>query len=410
MTTLFFSTLLLLVVSFCASCSEAALFAVSYSKVAAAADQGRTGASSLLEVKDRMARPIMTLVILNNFGNVLGSMLVGAMADDILGSQLLGVFSAVLTFLIIVFGEILPKTIGERYADPLAFWLARPILVASVLFMPGIWLIETLTRPITGGRDTSPTSEEEIRTLSRLGEQAGVIDQVEHQIINRAFRLNDVTARELMTPYAKADTLDGKRTVTESKEFLKEAHSRIPVWEDNIDNIVGVVHQRDLLQALVDGSGAETVSSLVGDPLFVPFTMTGDDLLRHFQTTKQHLAIVVNEGGTVLGLVTLEDVLEELVGEIADETDVVPQELVEKLEDGRIMASAGADTELLNLALGVELPSGRIGELLIEHLGRIPSVGERIVIEGVVFTIVKATPRLVEQVAVELAPAGEADT
>ncbi|MEL6345518.1 MAG: hemolysin family protein [Myxococcota bacterium] len=395
------SILLLLIASALASGTEVALFSVPYGQVLSSVSQNVRGAAALKRIKDDMARPIMAIVIVNNISNIIGSIVVGALAARLLDSTWMGAFSAGLTFLVIVFAEIIPKTIGERFSTTIALTMALPVTFMTRLMFPLIWIIELITRPFSANSIGVVTSEEEITALTRLGQATGAIEADESELIQRVFRLNDVTAWDIMTPLSQVDALDARRTLGEVRtELMTLTHTRLPVHSGSLDKVVGVVHLRDMLQALSNDHEQMTVRALAKDATFIPETAAGDDLLRHFQRTKQHLAIVVDAFGTVLGILTLEDVLEELVGEIHDETDI-ETEPIKRLSKTEIIVDAATDVKRINRALKVQTFSeGRIGENIISHLGHIPSVGEVIQFDELTLTIDEATPRAVKKVRV----------
>jgi CBS domain containing-hemolysin-like protein len=399
---LILAVLALLFCSALSSGTEAALFAVPYGQVLSALQQKRVGASSLLKLKDDMARPIMAIVIINNIANILGSIAVGSMASEILSSKWIGLFSAVLTFLVIVYAEIIPKTVGQRYAESISLWVAAPVVWLTRLFIPVILMIEVLVRPFNRGEESAMTSEDEIRALTKLGGDEGVIEAEERDLIQRVFRLNDITARDIMTPSAHVDFLDGSITVGGLREVIRDlTHSRIPVYEGSIDQIAGTAHIRDLLQALAEGRDKTPIKDLVREATFISAQMAGDALIQHFQKTKRHLALVVNAQGTVLGVVSLEDVLEELVGNIVDETDIEPLPVIQ-LSEKIIVVNAATELREVDELLQTDLGEGRVGERLIEQLGRIPQVGEIVELGELRCVIVEATPRAIVRVRLEL--------
>ncbi|MDG1479575.1 MAG: hemolysin family protein [Myxococcota bacterium] len=393
----------LLVASALASCTEVALFSVPYGQVLSAASQKLRGASALLAIKNNMDRPIMTIVIINNISNIIGSIVVGALASDVFGSEWIGAFSAGLTFLVIVFAEIIPKTIGDRFSFPVAINMAVPVQVVTRLLTPLIWIIQIVTRPFSANGGSVATSEEEITALTRLGQKSGVIEDDESEMIQRVFRLNDVSAFSIMTPVARVDALHADSTLGEIREELMTVtHTRLPVHEGSLNNVIGIVHLRDMLRALAEGKEHLTVRAVANEASFIPESATGDDLIRHFQRAKQHLAMVVDSYGTVLGVLTLEDALEELVGEIVDETDIEP-ERIRRLSTTEIIADASAEVKKINLALKTKIPEdGRIGEHIIFELGRIPEVGEVITMNDVSITIDEASPRMVKKVRLKV--------
>ena len=307
--------------AFCSG-AETALLSVPMMRVRQLAQSKKPAAIALLSIREKISRPIAGIVILNNIFNIVGSILVGQVTAAQLGDRALGIVSGILTFLIIVFAEIVPKTLGERFAEPISLAIAFPLKTLTTLLSPFIFLVEKVTAPITKGRAIPVTNEAEIRFLATLGRQEGIIEEDEAELIQRVFRLNDVTAADLMTPRVALTALQGALTLTDVKsDIIASPHSRIVIYKDAIDEIVGIALKDHLLAALVEKKGNQSLASLTRRVQFVPETMRADLLLRQFQSTREHLAIVSDEYGGISGVVTLEDVLEELIDEIVDETD-----------------------------------------------------------------------------------------
>jgi len=314
----------LTVLSGSAICSsvEAALFSVSPLRVRQLAQSNNPAAVALLAIRENMNRPIATIVILNNIFNIVGSIAIARLATSVLGDTLLGLFSGVLTFLIIIFGEIIPKTLGERYAEGFALIAALPATAITYLFTPLVWIMEKATAPFTKGKKRPTTNEAEIKLLANIGYQEGIIEGDEAEMIQRVFLLNDMKAGDVMTPRTALTYLRGDLTLAESKrEIISSQHTRIIVIEDSIDQVIGVALKDELLTAIIEGKREQTVANLTRKVRFVPETVRADQLLKNFQKAREHLVVVVDEYGVVSGVVTLEDVLEVLTGEIVDETD-----------------------------------------------------------------------------------------
>jgi CBS domain containing-hemolysin-like protein len=405
MLALLLAVLAVLIASALASGTEAALFAVGYPEVLAAVEQRRRGSLTLRRLQQDLTRPIMAIVIWNNVANIGGSILVGSLAARELGSAWLGAFSALLTFMVILFSEIIPKTLGERNALTVALWVARPVTWLSRALLPIIALVELLVRPIAPA-SVRRTSEAEIRALTRQGGREGVIEQDESELIQRVFRMNDMTAGMIMTPMSQVDALEASRPIGDLSAWTRDVtHTRIPLHQaDDFNGVVGVVNVRWILQALADGRHDQPVAALAAEPWFVPSSMRTDDLLREFQTRKQHLAVVVDGLGTLQGVVTLEDVLEELVGEIEDETDLETRALV-RLSDDALLAQPEANMKEVARAMGVTCTrEGRIAELLVSDLGRIPRARERLSWNGLTVEILEARRQRITLMRVERAP------
>ena len=323
MTTLILLVLALVLASGLTSMSEAALFSVPISKVYLARDEKRSGGHRLAVIKENMQRPISALVILNNLINILGSVMVGYKAADVLGDYWKGYFAGSLTFLIIVFSEIIPKTVGERYNLRISLLAAPPLTVVTWLLLPGIWVIEQIARPFSGKANKDVTSEDEIRMMADMGKKAGLISGEENRLISRAFRLNDVTAHEIMTHRLELASLENNTPLAEiNPSDLDMSHSRIVVTrEGDLDNIAGIIYLRDLLLALAEDKTDLKVGDLKKPAHMVHESTPAHQLLEQFKVKHQHLFVVLDEYGGTSGVVSLEDVLEELVGEIIDETD-----------------------------------------------------------------------------------------
>lgn len=306
--------------------TEAALFSVPIIKVQQLAQvQGgkRSAALALLAIRENMQRPIAAIVILNNIANIVGSIVVGGIAADALGSQWLGLFSGLFTFLVIILAEIIPKTLGERHAARLSLFTARPILGITYFLTPLIWIIERITHPITRGEQTGFTTDEaEIKLLAKIGQKEGVIEPRESDLVQRVFELDNTTAVDLMTPRVAMTYLAGQATLDEvESDIIASEHSRIVVIDQTPDEVLGVALKNELLAAIIQGHAEQTVSRFLHPVRFVPERERADRLLVSFQESRQHLAVVTDDYAGVAGVVTLEDVLEILTGEIVDETD-----------------------------------------------------------------------------------------
>lgn len=304
------------------SCSETALFSVPLVKVRQLSQSNNPSALALYAIRQKMNRPIGTIVVLNNIFNIVGSITIGGLAAQHLKDAWLGIFSGVLTLLIIIFAEIIPKTIGERHASSIALFIAIPLRFLTVLFTPLVWLIEQITNPFTKGKRLPTTNEAEIKFLATLGWKEGVIEGDEEQMIQRVFQLNDLMAVDLMTPRVIITYLLGELTLVEcQQEIIQSQHTRILIIDEYIDEVLGIALKQDLLTALIKGEGHKTIAELARPAHFVPEGMRADKLLKEFQEKREHLMVVIDEYGGVAGVVSLEDVIEVLTGEIVDETD-----------------------------------------------------------------------------------------
>lgn len=332
--------------AFC-SATETALLSISPIRVRQLAQSKKPATLALAGIRHKINRPIATIVILNNIFNIVGSIVIGNLTSKNLGASWLGIFSGILTFLIIIFAEIFPKTLGQRYAEQFCLVVAIPVRFLTIIFTPLVWILERVTSPLTKGNSIPTTNEAEIKFLTNIGFQEGVIEDDEAEMIQRVFQLNDLTASDLMTPRIIITYLKGDLTLAECQsEIVKSQHTRILVIDDTIDNVTGLVLKDQLLTTMINGDNEQIIANLIRQVRFVPETIRADKLLKVFQETREHLAVVLDEYGGVAGVVTLEDVLEVLTGEIVDETDrsVDLQEIARK-KRSRLLKSRGISIE-----------------------------------------------------------------
>ena len=327
------AVLALLLASAIASGSEAAIFSLPISK--AKAQKGPSG-RAMESIKDRPARPISVIVILNNLSNIVGTFLVASIAASVLPKSSLIWFPWALTVAVILLAEILTKTLGERYCVSISRIVARPLLWLTWLMTPVVFLIEKFTSAFAKGNRPS-TSEIEIRLLASMARQEGIIENDEAEHISRVFELNDVLASDIMTPRTALTWLRGSDKLREVKAKVgMSEHSRIVVVGETIDEVKGVLLKSKVLELLTtDADLDQPVERFIEPvPVFAQSTPS-DDLLEHFKTSRLHLAVVIDEYNGVAGVVTLEDVLEVLTGEIVDETDTCADLQLQALENGR---------------------------------------------------------------------------
>ena len=315
------------IVLFCSAlCSgvETALLSVPLVKIKKLALSKTSSAKALLAIREKINRPITTIVTLNNISNIGGSIFVGGVATSVLGDKSLGTFTGILTFLIIVFGEIIPKTIAENHAMRVSLLAAKPILLLTRILTPLVWCVELITYPFISKNNRKTTDESEIKFLATIGHKEGVIESSESEMIQKIFDFNDMTAGDIMTPRVAMTSVNEKSKLSMVQDIIVNSqHSRIIVIKDSPDDVIGVTLKSELLCAMIKGENDKLISSFAHEVHFVAESTKTDNLLKIFQSKHEHLIVVVDEYGGVAGVVTLEDVLEILTGEIVDETDTV---------------------------------------------------------------------------------------
>lgn len=338
MTTLIILALAVVIGSGLFSGIEAALFSVPHSRVLLLKEQKKPGAEALASIKENPQKAIIIIVIANNIVNIVGSIFVGVFATNVLGDAMIGIVSAVLTFLIIVFGEILPKTIGENNAEKIGLLVAKPLAIAIKIFKPLVWLLEQLTKRFNITRKM--VSEAELHMLSELGHLEGSIEEDERDLIQKVFTLNDLTAYDIMTPRTKIVGFQRNAVIGDIRNEIYElSNSRVPIYDDSLDNLIGLSYRKNILIALAKDEDNRIMESFMQEVMYVSEDIRVDDLLQLFLQRREQLAIVKDEFEGTSGLITLEDILEELVGEIVDEDDEVV--------DTRIEAKREADQSSL---------------------------------------------------------------
>lgn len=305
------------------SMTEAAILSLPLVRARILYEKKKKGSLDLLFIKENIHSAIATIVILNNAINIIGAVFVGQMVAKIFGNQFLGIFSAVLTLAIIVIAEVIPKTIGEHYKVPISLASAKSLKILMWMFKPVVRSIALLMRPF-GKKPKHPwVTEEEIKILLRLGRAAGTVELDEETLINRVFKLNDLKASQMMKPIDNVYALDGEKTLLEQKErIINSPYSRIAVYKKEVPNIVGICQQRSLLKEIANDNYSPLVKNFATRPTFINENEKADTLLEKFRSYHQHLFFVQNERRKNIGIITMEDVLEELFGEIYDEKDV----------------------------------------------------------------------------------------
>ena len=383
---------------------------------------GKLKMKSLIEKEGRRAellsswlgdpsRLLATILVGNNIVNVAFSILFTFVLLHFFGSTAAGkvgvISTAVVVLLILVFGEITPKTYARQNAERIALRTISSLNLLSRALSP---LIGLLVFVVPGGRKTKARpfmTEEEIKRMISLGEEEGVLEEEEKEMIDSIFKFGDTKVQEVMVPRSDMVTIEANQDLDDILKLLLGAgHSRIPVFERRIDNIIGILYAKDLLNLWEESSRAKLkVKDLIRPAYFIPETKKVNELLREFQKQRIHLAMVVDEYGGTAGLVTLEDLLEEIVGEIEDEYDK-DKERIEILEEGIALVDGKTDIGEVNECLGIKLPEEEgvetVAGFVVDRLGRVPKVGEELIYQGTKITVVEADRRRAIKVKIKL--------
>lgn len=316
---------LALVVSFMCSIMEAVLLSTPVSFLMVKKEEGHKWADTFIGLKANVDKPLSAILSLNTVAHTVGAAGVGAQAVKVFGETYFGIVSAILTILILVFTEIIPKTIGATYWRRLNRFASVTISGMMVLTYPLVILSAKLTRIISSGKSEQSTSREEISALASIGADEGIFNEKEHKIIQNLLKLRNVKVTEIMTPRVVVALADENQNLSEflkNKEYLK--YSRIPLYSGNDENITGYVFRQNVMEKLAEDQHNLKLKDLKRDIVMVPYSMVLFNLWEKLLERKEHIALIVDEYGGMDGIVTLEDVIETLLGlEIVDEKDTV---------------------------------------------------------------------------------------
>ena len=397
-----------LVVSFLCSIFEATLLSIGHAQVEGLDRAGKWAGRVLKGFKRNIDAPIAAILIANTTAHTIGASVAGASYVKLFDPGTLWIFTISFTVLVLLVTEIIPKTVGVIYARQLATPVALGIAGLTFLLKPIVIASGFLSRSLRRGKAPPVTSVEEIRLLAALGWREGVVGEKTARMIRGATHLKELRAWDVLVPRGRVEFLSRARTTRENLETLRlSRHSRFPLSStETLDDVTGIVLSKDIHLHLLDHPDGEIPwDDIVHDPLFVPFSKPLTDLLRTFQRGRRHLAMVLDEYGGVDGIVTLEDILEEIVGEIADEMDPWPEDIVSQ-DDGSFLVLGKTETRKLLDKLGREwranLSHTSVGGLLTRELGGIPREGDVATWEGIRFEVLSATPRGPEQIGVRL--------
>ena len=385
-------------VSFMCSILEAVFLSVTYAYVGALRESGHKAGDLLQRMQDRIDEPIAAILTTNTIANTLGATLAGTLARGQFDSLGVGIFVGFLTFAVLFFSEIIPKTLGATYwqelAVPAAYVLRALIFVTKPLIVP-----LNLVSGLLPKREGEPTvSRAEIEVLASIGRREGTLDESEWQVVSNVIRLDEVTIGEVMTPRTDVTAISVDATVDEAKDvMLDQGHLRIPVYDGNLDSVVGILLARDLWRA--DRDGRSDIRDVVRPPSFAPASKAVEDLIPEMRAQRNKMTIVVDEFGGTAGLVTLEDLIEEIIGEIQDEHEGDEPRDFTRRDDGTVRVWGGVPLREVAEKLELELPVERydtLGGYLFGRLSRVGRVGDAVAEENGTFRVARMRGRRIE--------------
>ena len=377
------------------SASETALFSISKIKALHIAKDGSKTGQLILKMKEDSHTLLTTILIGNNLVNIGASAVATSLAISYFKSNAVGIATGIMTILILIFGEIFPKSFANTNNIIVAKIVIYPVFWLSKLFFPFIYLLNFIPR-LQGVIDISheTVTEDELMTMVEVVKDDGEIKAEEKELITNIFEFDDTSCSEIMTPRADMFVIDVSDTM-DIEHILKTGFSRIPVIEDTIDNVVGILHVKDLFVSYqkacaLNSETSLDVKTIMRKPYFIPESKKLDLLLQDFKQKKNHIAVVVDEHGGVAGIVTLEDVIEEIFGEIIDETDRLAPDIV-RLKGNKWLVSGKIDVDDLNKEIQIKIPESKTYDtfsgFFLEQIGRIPKPGESIIVDKWTITV-----------------------
>ena len=406
-----FIIVILLVLSALFSASETALSSVNKVRLRSYADDGSKRAKMAIKLTDNFDKTLTTILIGNNVVNLAATTVATVMITAHFGAKYVAVSTAVMTVLVIIFGEIIPKNIANEFSETVSMAIARPLYCLMVILTPLVWLLiglKNIVIKLCGGSNDSPTmTEEELKYIIDEIEDEGVLDENESDLVKSALEFSDITISEILIPRVNISAVEIEDDPDSIKDaFLSSHFSRLPVYEKTIDSIVGIIHEKNFFDMYLNGR--RDIREIIQKPLYI-FELTPiSDIMQQMQRSKSHMAVVVDQYGGTQGIVTMEDIIEELVGEIYDETDEEDTSFIELAENEyEVSADLSIRDFLDNIELDpdeIETDCNSIGGLVMESLDRIPEPGEEVDCGRFHIKVVSVDEQRIERVRISVSP------
>ncbi|OEU74254.1 MAG: transporter [Desulfuromonadales bacterium C00003093] len=399
----------LLVLSGFFSGSETALLSLDKLRVRLLQQQGRRGADKLAKLLDNPDRLLSGILVGNNLINIAASVIATGLFVGHFGERGEWLTVIILTPLLLIFAEVCPKTYAAQYPEKMSFFVLNPIRLVLWLLAPVVYVVSALSRLLTSffrGEEAEglSVSEDEIRAIIEVGEESGVVAADQRRMLHGIFDLSETRVRDVMIPRTEVVGIDITASFQEVLDLIRsDNHSRFPVFSDSLDSVVGIVHSKEVFD-YIDRTEDFSLRDICRKPYFVPESKRIAVLLQSFRQQHQHLAMVVDEYGGVEGIVTLEDVVEEIVGEIHDEYDIEEIDF-RQLAPGRFLVDGAVSLRTVNRHFGLDLPEDHVTTLagyLLRIMGKIPSEGESFEENGILFRVKRMEDRRIEEVEMTL--------
>lgn len=392
------------------SCIETAFSCANTIRLKALADGGNKRAKNALWITDRFDNALTAILIGNNVVNLGCSSLATILCLNLFENYGAAIATGATTLLVLTFGEVIPKCIGREASDTIVLHTAFVLRVLTYILTPLIFFfagIKNAFMKLAHIKKTSPSvTEDELKYIIESIEEEGILEEQESELVQSALEFDEKTAQEILTPRVDVTAIDIDDEPEKIHDLIiKERYSRIPVYENEIDNIIGILHTRDYLEKVIDGDGTVPIRQLLTPAHFIYKTLKLSDILTDFRENRLHIAIVTDEYGGMLGIVTMEDLLEEIVGDIWDEDEDI-EHTYTKLRDGRYLVSGDMELndlfELLEIAPDDDIESNSVGGFIVEQLGDIPMRGQKVRYKGLRFTVKRVRNRRIISALVDV--------
>lgn len=402
--------IMLLMLSGFFSSAETALTTVNKFRIKTLMDEGNKSAAIVYKIIEDSGKMLSAILIGNNIVNIASSALATIFAQNIFGNYAVSIATGILTLLVLIFGEITPKTVATLHSDSISLKYARIIYGLMWILTPVIYIINKLANMfmklfgINANAKGLSITEGELRTLVDVSHKEGVIETEERKMINNVFDFGDTEVKDIMIPRIDMTMADVNISYSDLLEiFRRDKFTRIPIYENSTDNVIGIVNMKDLL--LYDTSEDFNVRNFLREAFYTYESKNLSDLMMEMKKTSVNIVIVLDEYGVTAGLVTLEDLLEEIVGDIRDEYDSDEENLIVKNSDNEYIVEGQVNLEDINDKFGLSLDSDdydSLGGIIIEQLDRLPEVGDSVTLDGVILTVLSLDKKRIDKVRLEL--------
>lgn len=402
--------IVLLIISGFFSASETSLTALSKIRLRYMVEENVKGAKLVEKLTEKPDKLISSILVGNNIANIAGSSLATAIALELFKGNAVAISTAVMTILVLVFAEITPKSLAAQNAEKVALKVSKPLSLIITIVNPVVIVLNKVTNflvTLLGGKvdkDTPYITEDELKSIVNVSHEEGVLEVEEKQMIYNVFEFGDLQIKDVMVQRTDISAIDVSFDLNKIMEIIKEdKYSRYPVYDDNIDNIIGILNVKDFIYSDYEEDNFN-ITEYIREPYFTYEFKRITELFKEMKKNRAHIAIVLDEYGGTAGIATIEDLIEEIVGEIEDEYDQVEKE-IEKIGDGEYIVDGGTKILFINGFLGLNMESDdfdSIGGFIMGQMGRLPKIGEVIVYENVKFTVKSVLKHRIQKIKVEI--------